>query len=476
MGSLRIKALSGDDTSISISVVEKFIGGLRGPGLLPQDDDYEESRKIWNGMIDRKPALIVRCQGVSDVIDCVNFARENEILTSVKGGGHNIAGNAVCEGGLMIDLSMMKSVRVDPDNFLAHAEPGVSLGELDHETQAFGLAAPAGIVTTTGIAGLTLGGGFGWTSRKFGLTCDNLLSVQIVTAEGKLIKASENENPDLFWGVRGGGGNFGIVTSFEYKLFPHGPIVTAGLRFHSFEKARDVLSFYSDYSKEVPDEVTMIAVVRTAPAAPFLPESVHGKPVAVIGYCYSGSIEEGEKYARPIKELDSVVADLIQPMKFTDLQSMLDAGQPKGWNYYWKAENIAELTDDAIDTIISHTSNFTSPTTLVALFQMRGAVSRIGENDTAYSHRDAAIALNINASWTDPSEAEKHIKWTRDFWRSMQPFSTGGAYINFQSQDEGEERVQATYGQEKLEKLVKLKNKYDPRNLFRLNQNIKPTV
>jgi len=220
----------------------------------------------------------------------------------------------------------------------------------------------------------------------------------------------------------------------------------------------------------------MIAVVRTAPAAPFLPESVHGKPVAVIGYCYSGSIEEGEKYARPIKELDSVVADLIQPMKFTDLQSVLDAGQPKGWNYYWKAENIAELTDDAIDTIISHTSNFTSPTTLVALFQMRGAVSRIGENDTAYSHRDAAIALNINASWTDPSEAEKHIKWTRDFWRSMQPFSTGGAYINFQSQDEGEERVQATYGQEKLEKLVKLKNKYDPRNLFRLNQNIKPTV
>jgi len=476
MGNLRFKTFSGDDTSINSSVVEKFITALRGPALLPQDGDYEEARKIWNGMIDRKPTLIVRCQGVADVINCVGFARENDLLTSIKGGGHNIAGNAVCEGGLMIDLSMMKSVRVDPDKRIAQAEPGVSLGELDHETQAFGLVVPAGIVTTTGIAGLTLGGGFGWTSRKFGLTCDNLLSVQVVTADGKLIRVSEKENPDLFWGVRGGGGNFGIVTSFEYKLFPLGPTVVAGPRFHSFENAKEVLRFYRDYSKEVPDEVTMIAVIRTASPLPFLPESIHGKPVVMIGYCHSGSIEEGEKYAKPIKELDSVVADLIQPMKFTDLQSMFDPGQPKGWNYYWKAENLAELTDDAIDTIISHTSKFTSPTTLVALFQMRGAVSHVDENDTAYSHRDAAIALNINASWTDPSEAEKHIKWTRDFWKATQPFSTGGGYINFQSQDEGEERVVGTYGKEKLERLTALKDEYDPRNLFRLNQNIKPTV
>jgi FAD/FMN-containing dehydrogenase len=376
----------------------------------------------------------------------------------------------------MIDLSLMKSVRIDQNQRIARAEPGVSLGELDHETQAFGLVAPAGIVTTTGIASLTLGGGFGWTSRKFGLTCDNLLSVQMVTAEGKLVRASEEENTDLFWGVRGGGGNFGIVTSFEYKLFPHGPMVFAGLRFHSFDKAKEVLNFYRDYSTEVPDEVTMIAVIRCAPPAPYLPESIHGKPVAIIGYCYSGSVKEGEQYAKPIKQLDSAVADLIQPMKFTDLQSVFDAGQPKGWNYYWKAENLSELTDDAIDTIVSHSSNITSSTTVVPLFQMRGAVSRIGENDTAYSHRNAAIAMNINASWTDPSEAEKHIKWTRDFWKSMQPFSTGGAYINFQSQDEGNERVAQTYGKEKLKRLSALKDKYDPKNLFRLNQDIKPTV
>lgn len=473
---LQFKNLSGDEITISGSVVDQFISGLRGPALLPEDDYYDEARKIWNGMIDRRPSLIVRCQGAADVISCVKFARDNELLTSIKGGGHNIAGNAVCDGGLMIDLSLMKSVRVDPDKRIAQAEPGVSLGELDHETQAFGLVVPAGVVTTTGIAGLTLGGGFGWTSRRFGLTCDNLLSVQIVTAEGKLIKASEEENTDLFWGVRGGGGNFGIVTSFEYKLSPHGPMVFAGLRFHSFDKAKEVLNFYREYSKGAPDEVTMIAVVRQAPPAPFLPESAHGRPVAIIGYCYSGSIKEGEKYAKPIKELDSAVADLIQPMKFTDFQRILDAGQPKGWNYYWKAENISELTDAAIDTIISHTSDFTSPTTLVPLFQMRGAVSHVGENDTAYSHRTAAIAMNINASWTDPGEASKHIEWTREFWRSMQPFSTGGAYINFQSQDEGEERVAGTYGKEKLERLSALKNKYDPENLFRLNQNIKPTV
>lgn len=476
MPDLQVKTLDGSDSVVSEFVVKNFVSGLRGGVLFKGDEDYDEVRKIWNGMIVRKPTIIVRCRGVADVIDSVNFARENNIIVSVRGGGHNIAGHAVCEGGIMIDLSLMKSVVVDPTRRIARAEPGVCLGELDHETQAFGLVAPAGIVTTTGIAGLTLGGGFGWTSRKFGLTCDNLLSANIVTADGNYLKASEYENPDLFWGVRGGGGNFGIVTSFEYKLHTHGPIITAGLVFHPMENAKEVLSFYREYSSTVPDEVTIIAVLRTAPPAPFLPEIAHGKPIAAIGYCYAGSIKDGEHYAKPIKEFGSPLADIIQPMRFTQLQSMLDAGQPKGRNYYWKAENLKVLSEEATDTILSYASNFTSPTTLVPLFHMRGAVSRVGENHTAYSHRDAAIALNINASWTDPSEADIHIKWTRDFWNAMQPFSTGGGYINFQSLDEGEERVVGTYGIEKLNRLSALKSKYDPQNLFRLNQNIKPTV
>lgn len=476
MPDLQVKTLDGGNSVVSDFVVKNFVSGLRGIVLFKGDENYDEVRQIWNGMIVRKPAMIVRCRGVADVIDSVNFARENNIITSVRGGGHNIAGHAVCEGGIMIDLSLMKSVIVDPISRVATVEPGVCLGELDHETQAFGLIAPAGIVTTTGIAGLTLGGGFGWTSRKFGLTCDNLLSVNIITADGKYLKASEDENPDLFWGIRGGGGNFGIVTSFEYKLHPHGPIITAGLVFHSMEKAKEVLGFYSEYSSTVPDEVTMIGVLRTAPPAPFLPESIHEKPIVAIGYCYAGSVKDGEHYAGPIKEFSSPITDTIQPMRFAQLQSILDAGQPKGRNYYWKAENLKVLSEEAIDTMLSYTSNFTSPTTLVPLFQMRGAVRHVGEDDTAYSHRDAAIALNINSSWTDPGEEEINIKWTRDFWNAMQPFSTGGGYINFQSLDEGEERVAGSYGSEKLKRLTALKNKYDPQNLFRLNQNIKPTV
>ena len=476
MGNLKIFTLNDDMTTISESTLENFISGLRGEVLLNNNPEYDEVRKIWNGMIDKKPAIIVRCMGVSDIIDCINLARENNLLTSVRGGGHNIAGNAVCEAGLMIDLSLMKSVLVDPDNKTANVSPGCCLGEVDHETQRFGLIVPAGIVTTTGAAGLTLGGGFGWTSRKFGLTCDNVISYDVVTSEGEFIKANENQNPELYWGLKGGGGNFGIVSNFEYKLYDLGPQVVAGMCFYPFEYARDVLNFYRKYSEEVPNEVTMICVLRCVPDAPAFPESEVGKPMIVLGYCYSGPVEQGLKYAKPIGEIGKPYANLIQPTRFSDLQSLLDAGQPKGKNYYWKAENLKPLSDGCIDTLIEHVSGITSPTTLVALFQMKGAISSVGENDTAYSHRDAAIALNINASWDDPAEEKTHIEWTRKFWKALQSYSTGGGYINFQSNDEGEQRVQDTYGSQKLERLTALKNEYDPNNLFRLNQNIKPSV
>ncbi len=474
MPNLKIATLEGDSTTLSENRLDKFISGLRGEVLLRDHHDYEEVRKIWNGMIDKRPAMIVRCMGVADVTDCVNLARENNLLISVRGGGHNIAGNAVCEAGLMIDLSLMKSVLADPHKKTANVSAGCCLGEVDHETQRFGLMMPAGIVTTTGAAGLTLGGGFGWTSRKYGLTCDSVISYDVVTAGGQFIKVSRDQNPDLYWGLRGGGGNFGIVTNFEYRLYGFGPEVAAGLCFYPFKYAKDVLNFYKEYSEQVPNEVSMICVLRCVPDAPIFPKSEVGKPMIALGFCYSGPVEEGLKYAKPIGQLGKPYANGIKPVMFTDLQSMLDAGQPKGKKYYWKAENLGPLTQGCIDTLIEYVSKITSPTTLVPLFQMRGAVSDIGENDTAYSHRDAAIALNINASWDDPAEEKTHIGWTRNFWKALQPYSTGGGYINFQSNDEGYERVQSAYGEQKLQRLTALKNEYDPNNLFRLNQNIKP--
>jgi FAD/FMN-containing dehydrogenase len=456
--------------------VEAFKSSLRGELLLPGDEGYDEARAVWNGMIDKRPALIARCTGVADVIDAVNFARTNNLLVSVRGGGHNVAGKAVSDGGLMIDLSLMKGIRVDPKARTARAQPGATLGDLDRETQAFGLAAPAGIVSTTGIAGLTLGGGIGWLSRKYGLTADNLLSVDVVTADGRFLTASEEENADLFWGVRGGGGNFGIVTSFEYRLHPVGPIVVAGLLLHPMEKATEFLRFVREYAAKAPDELTVIPLLRLAPAAPFLPVEVHGAPVVGAGVLYAGPIDEGQRAVQPLKEFGSPLADLIGPKPFMAIQTMFDSGAAPGNQYYLKSEYMFDFSDDAIDAIVAHAARITSPLSLAAFFQLGGAVSRVGENDTAFSHRDAAFALNIQASWVDPEESDEHIQWTRDFWTALQPFSTGGVYVNFLSEDEGEDRVRAAYGAVKHERLVALKNKYDPTNLFRMNQNIKPTA
>jgi FAD/FMN-containing dehydrogenase len=446
---------------------------LRGALLRPGDAGYDAARSLWNGMIDKKPALIARCTGTSDVIEAVNFARTHRLLLAVRGGGHNVAGNALCDGGLVIDLSTMRGVQVDPSTRMARVQPGVTWGELDHETQVFGLATPGGMVSMTGVAGLTLGGGFGWLSRKYGLAADNVHSVEIVTADGRFVKASEQENANLFWGVRGGGGNFGVVTSFEFQLHPVGPTVMAGVVFYPLEQAREVLRFYRDYAAAAPDELTTAVVLRIAPPAPFLPQHIHGKPVIGLGVCYSGSLEEGERVIRSLKECSTPAADVIQPKPYVHHQSMLDASSPSGLHYYVKSEYLPGLSDAAIETVISHASHLSSPLSAVLIAQLGGAISRVDEYATAAGNRNAQFILNIQTSWREPGASQHHILWTREFWAAMRPFSTGGVYVNLLSQDEGEERIRAAYSAN-YNRLVALKRQYDPTNLFQVNQNIKP--
>jgi FAD/FMN-containing dehydrogenase len=461
------------DTQLDEAAVAELKAHVRGALLRPGDAGYDAARSIWNGMIDKRPALIACCTGPADVIACVNFARAHRLALAVRGGGHNVAGNALCDGGLVIDLSLMRGVQVDPQARLARAQPGITLGDLDHETQIFGLATPVGMVSQTGVAGLTLGGGFGWLSRKYGLACDNLLSVEMVMADGQFVTASEQEHADLFWGVRGGGGNFGVVTSFTFRLHPVGPTVMAGMALYPMEQAREVLRFYRDYAAAAPDELTMAAVLRMAPPAPFLPQHMHGKPVIGIAACASGSLEEGERLMRPIKDFGAPAADIIKPMPFVRFQSLLDSSSPSGHHYYVKSEYLPGLGDAAIETIIGHASRLSSPLTAVLLPQLGGAISRIDEQATAAGNRNAQFVLNIQSCWLDPGESTRHIQWTRQFWAAMRPFSTGGVYVNLLSQDEGEERVRAAYGSN-YDRLVALKSKYDPTNLFRVNQNIKP--
>ncbi len=472
----KIKAITSsyEEFLLSEDALDKLKSLIQGDVLLPTDNEYDNARKIWNGMIDKCPALIVRCTGPADVIDAIKFAREHNILVSIRGGGHNVAGNALCDDGMVIDLSKMKGIHLDLKSKTVRAQAGVTLGELDRETQMFGLSVPSGIVTTTGIAGLTLGGGFGYISRKYGLSIDNLISVDIVTAEGEFLTASETENEDLFWGLRGGGGNFGVVTSFEYRLQKIGPIVLGGMLLHPMEDAREFLRFYRDFIADVPDELTVVPILRLAPAAPFLPKDVHGKPVVGVIVLYTGVIEKGEALIAPLRQYGTPLVDGIGPKPFRALQSMLDVSAQPGWNYYVKSEFLPALSNEIIDTLVEHASKITSPLSVIAGFHLGGAISHVDEDATAYSHRKAAYSLILNTTWRDPKESEKHIQWTREFWKALQPFSIGGAYINFQSQDEGDDRVQTTYGSAKLKRLSLLKRKYDPLNFFRLNRNIKP--
>jgi FAD/FMN-containing dehydrogenase len=453
---------------------ERLRDSLHGPLIQPGDKGYDEARSIWNGAIDRRPACIARCTGVADVVAAVRFARDRDLEIAVRSGGHGVGGHALCDGGLVIDLSPMKGIRVDPARRTARAEAGVLWGELDRETQLFGLATVGGIVTHTGIAGLTLGGGIGWLMRKYGATVDNLLSADVVTADGEVVTASQERNPDLFWGIRGGGGNFGIVTSFEYRLHPVGPIVLAGPIFHPLEDAPEVLRFYRGFIADAPDELTTIFNLRAAPPLPFLPEDVHGKPIVMVGACYTGSPEDGAEVVRPLKQFGSPIVDLLEPKPYTALQSMFDPSVPHGWHYYWKSVELPPLTDGAIETLVERASALTSPKSYCIAFQLGGALGRVADSDTAFSQRGAAHNVNINAIWTEEDpEAERHIAWARDFFDAMQPHAGGHVYLNFLG-DEGGDRVRQAYGAENYKRLVELKRTYDPTNFFRLNQNIAP--
>jgi FAD/FMN-containing dehydrogenase len=445
---------------------------LRGELLLPTSPGYDTARSIWNGAIDRHPAGIARCTGVADVVAAVRFAGARDLVVAVRSGGHGVGGHALCDDGLVIDLSPVKGIRVDPATRSARAEAGVLWGELDRETQHFGLATVGGIVTHTGIAGLTLGGGIGWLTRKHGATVDNLLSADVVTAEGEFVTASEEENSDLFWAIRGGGGNFGIVTSFVYRLHPVGPTVLAGPVFHALEDAPEVLRFYREFIAAAPDELTTIFDLSVAPPVPFLPERVHGKPILMMGACYAGSPDEGAEVVSPLKQFGRPIVDLLEPKPYTGLQSMFDPLVPHGWHRYWKSVELPPLTDDAIDTLVEKASAFTSPKSYCIVFQLGGALARVGEDATAFSQRGAAHNVNINAVWTeDDTDAERHIAWAQDFFDAMQPHAGGRVYLNFLG-EEGGNRVRQAYGARNYERLVELKRVFDPSNFFRLNQNI----
>jgi FAD/FMN-containing dehydrogenase len=460
------------EVKLNTAALGKLQSSFRGELVRPSDPTYDEKRKIWNGSIDRYPALIARCSSVGDVVAAVRFARDSDLPVAVRSGGHSFPGFSTCDGGLVIDLSPMKRIEVDLRTRTARVQAGVLLGELDRTTQAFGLAVPAGIVTHTGLAGLTLGGGIGWLMRKYGLTIDQLLSVDMVTANGELVKASETENPDLFWGIRGAGSNFGIVIEFEFRLNSVGPTVLAGPMFWPMEQSADVLRFYRDWIKDAPDELTTMVVHRKVPPLPAIPAEFHGRPVVTVISCYVGPIEEGERIVRPMREFRSPFLDLCAPKPFLTHQSMFDPSFPAGWWYYFRSANLGELTNDVIDIIAARAQQMTSPLTAFPIFQLGGAVKRVGENETAFSGRGAGHVININATTATADGFDEEREWSRSFWSALQPYHTS-VYVNF-LMEEGEERVRQAYGAERYDKLKALKRKYDPDNFFRLNQNIPP--
>src|SRR5215212_430361 len=446
------------------AAVREFAANLRGELVRPEDEGYDTTRAVFNGMIDERPTMIVRCAGTSDVIQGVNFARRHDLLLSVRGGGHSVAGKAVCDGGLMLDLSLMKGSRVDPVRRTAQAQPGLTLGEFDYETQEFGLATTLGVVSMTGIGGLTLGDGLGWLSGKYGLACDNLLSADVVTADGRLLKPIEEENEDLLWGIKGGGGNFGVLTSLEYQLHPVGPVLGGGLRYSAAE-AREVLRFYHEFASSCPDELSTAASLGRTP---------DGSLVVGISVCYCGPIESGERVLRPLRTFGSPLQDNIQPMSYRTLQSTPDVGFPFGRQHYWKSSWLKHLSDEAIEVMIRFVAEMPSPISGVGLQQMHGAASRVDPAATAFRHRDEHYDFLILSQWADPSDSEENIQWTRALFEAMQPFFETGVYVNNLG-EEGEDRVKEAYGAH-YERLVALKDKYDPTNLFRLNQNVRPTA
>lgn len=451
---------------------DTFAQQLTGTAIWPDSDGYDEARKVWNGMIDRRPAVIVRCQTIEDVIASVRFARENELLLAVRGGAHNVAGNATCDGGLVIDLSAMKSIDVDPDRRIARAQPGCTWSDLDRATHPFGLATTGGLISTTGIAGFTLGGGIGWLMRKYGLTCDSLRAAEVVTADGRVVRASADENPDLLWGLRGGGGNFGVVTAFEYDLHPVSTVL-GGLVLHPASRAPEVLRFFREFVASAPDELTCLAVFLTAPPAPFVPAELQLQPAIAIAVCYAGDLVKGERVIQPLRRFGPPTADVIGPMPYPVLQSMLDESAPSGLQNYWKSTFVSELSDALIEVLVARAAVMRSPLSAIHIHHLEGAVNRVGADATAFTQRNAAFVMNLVGTWPDPADTTTNVDWVRATYDAVAPHSEAAPYINFMG-DETSDHVRAAYRGDTYARLVALKRKYDPENLFRLNQNIRP--
>ena len=473
MTDLTVRTLNALAKNISQDTVAALRGKLRGVVALPGEDGYDAARTIWNAMIDRRPGLVVRCLGAADVAHAVTFAREEKLLVAVRAGGHNIAGHAVCDGGLLIDLSLMKSVNVDPASETARVEPGTTLADFDKEAQAFGLATPLGINSTTGVAGLTLGGGFGWTTRKFGLTVDNLISADVVTADGRLVRASAKEHPDLFWALRGGGGNFGVVTSFEFKLHPLGPEVLSGLVVHPLDQAAELLPQFRRIAKEAPDELTTWVVMRKAPPLPFLPAEWHGKEVLIFAACYSGDMKEGEQALKGLRALGKPIADVISPHPFTAWQAAFDPLLTPGARNYWKSHDFADLPDEAIKVILNAVRTLPSPECEVFIAHVGGAMARVAADATAWPNRAAHFIMNVHTRWRDRAQDPACVAWARQLFQATAPFASGSVYVNFMPDDEND-RIEKAYGVN-YRRLAEIKGRYDPDNLFRMNQNIRPT-
>ena len=459
------------------AAVHQLDAVLAGSVITPEHPDYDEARMVWNGMVDKRPALIIRCKAVADVIQAVDFARANAMTVAVRGGGHSTIGYGTCDDGLVIDLAGMKGISIDPDGQTVQAQAGLTWGDFDAATQQYGLAVTGGRFSTTGVSGLTLGSGSGWLERKCGLTGDNLLEVELVTADGRVVKASPTENADLFWGLRGGGGNFGIVTSFTLKLHQVGPIVYGGLMMSTPDRGKDIMRFMRDYMKDAPEDLGAAVAWVSAPPEEFVPEEMHFAPGVGVVICWTGSIEDGERVCAPIREVAQPVVDVVGPMPYTALQQMMDGGGPKGIRGYMKAEFIEDLTDDAIDVLVEHGGKRPGPLVNLLLEPMGGAISDVADGESALGRRDVAWCYHALALWMEPDpETERaHVAWARDFATAMAPHTVPGVYLNYTS-DQGEERVRSTYGPEKYERLVALKDKYDPGNLFRLNQNIRPSL
>lgn len=471
----KIEAITIDDKPIKLSQeVDQLENQIRGNIITPESNRYDEARSVWNGLIDKRPALIVRCMNTGDVVDAINFARQNNLLVSIRGGGHNVAGNAVCDDGLVIDLSEMKGIHVDPKARTARVQPGADWGDLDKETQLYGLVAPGGQVSMTGVAGLTLGGGMGYLRRKWGLSCDNLLSAEIVTAEGKILTASKDENEDLFWALRGGGGNFGVVTSFEFQLHELGPQIYGALTIYPFDDASSVLRKWRDFTLDTPEEVTCDAYIWGMPPLPNVPEKMHWAPVVIISGMYAGSVDEGKTLFQPVSEFGNPLEDMSGPRPYVEMQSDLDPLFADGQLYYWKSLFADAMSDELIDEVVAHAADKPSKQCLFALRTLGGAMSEVPEEATAYGNREAMFNISIDNTWQDHSKTDDMITWTRKAWSDLREQTGGGVYVNFAGFGEEKDTLTRAIHGKNYDRLQQVKTTYDPDNFFRVNQNIKP--